>query len=189
MTPPAPASPTRDVMLAMSPKQLRAVLAAGHAIDPAALPDSEYRGISLGLWNWVERLAWKTFVKTFHRDPETGALRGWNVRIQQDGLDAPPRPRLRNGNPICWGYYQVVAPDDLCARHNPRGLMIHYGVEPNPRLDPARRVRDPLVALDPGSVDRLLGYSYVDLGFALPTPSYFLLERVGPLSYVPGIGS
>ena len=44
-------------------------------------------------------------------------------------------------------------------------------------------LRDPMVALAPGSTERLLGWSYLDLGFALPTPSYFLLERIGPLDH------
>ena len=48
------------------------------------------------------------------------------------------------------------------------------------------RVRDPIVAVHAGSVAMLLGWSYVDLGFArMPTPSYFLLERERALTYVP----
>ena len=64
--------------------------------------------------------------------------------------------------------------------------MIDYGLGDNPRLDPIRRGRDPLVALEKGSVERLLGWTYLDLGVGrVGTPSYFLLEREGPLSYVP----
>ena len=53
------------------------------------------RGTSLGLPALVEKLTWKTFQKTFYRDPRTGRLLGWNVRLEQDGLDAPSRPRLK----------------------------------------------------------------------------------------------
>jgi hypothetical protein len=51
------------------------------------------------------------------------------------------------------------------------------------------RMRDPIVALHEGSVDLLLGWSYLDLGFwRMPTPSYFLLEREGPLERVVSSG-
>jgi hypothetical protein len=63
--------------------------------------------------------------------------------------------------------------------------MLDYGLGGNPRFDPTSRVRDPIVALEADRVERLLGWTYVDLGaFRTGTPSYFLLEREGPLSFV-----
>ncbi|RLB64229.1 MAG: hypothetical protein DRI90_05055, partial [Deltaproteobacteria bacterium] len=61
------------------------LLTSGHSIDPRQLDDVEYRGISLGLPAIVEKLTWKKFKKVFHRDPATGVLRGWNVRMEQNG--------------------------------------------------------------------------------------------------------
>ena len=61
---------------------LRDLLANGHPIDPAALDDSVYRGTSLGLPELVVRLTWRHFEKVFHRDPATGELRGWNIRVK-----------------------------------------------------------------------------------------------------------
>jgi hypothetical protein len=170
---------------AMTPKALRAVLAAGHSIDPTALDDTAYRGVSLGIPRWVERLAWTTFVKTFHRDPETGDLRGWNVRLKQTGLDGPVEPmRVSSGAPKTFGHFRVVGCEGLAPpKGADGGLMIHYGLGGNAPWDGIRFLRDPIVALSPGSVDRLLGWSYLDLGFRCPTPSYFLLERLGPLDH------
>lgn len=179
--------PLPDSLLPLGPADLRALLRSGHAVDPTALEGAAYRGVSLGLPRWVERLSWKTFQKTFYRDPVTGALRGWNVRVEQRGLDAPSVPLLRRGVPFTFGHYEVTAVGD----HRPppgfdRGLMIDYGRGANPRLDPTRRVRDPLVALHPGSVEWLLGMSYVDLfGLAVQTPSFFVLRREGPITHVP----
>ena len=165
----------------MTRRQLASALRQGHAIDASKLDDSQYRGISLGLPAWMERLSWKTFQKTFHRDPRTGQLRGWNVRAEQRGLDAPTVPRLRKGVPWSFGHYRVV---DLSERV-PRGLRTGLLIDYSPEGGLAGRVRDPIVALDEGSVERLLGWSYVDLGlFCLPTPSYFLLEREGQLDRV-----
>lgn len=169
-----------------SRRELREALAAGHPIDPASLDDVEYRGVSLGLPAWVDRLAWKTFSKVFHRDPDTGTLRGWNVRMQQTGLDGAFEPIERDGEPWTFGHFAVVS----CSGHRTprgadRGLLIHYGQGGNGRFDPMSRVRDPIVAVNAGSADLLLGWSYVDLGFAtLGTPAWFTLERVRPLTHL-----
>ncbi|MGZ3423015.1 MAG: hypothetical protein ACXVEE_34455 [Polyangiales bacterium] len=173
--------------LSLSTGELRAMLEAGHPIDPHALDDSEYRGVSLGLPSPIVKLTWLTFRKTFHRDPKTGALRGWNVRMQQTGLDGPREPMLQQGQPKCFGHYEVRDGREyrmpIDARH---GLVIDYGRGDNARLDPMRRARDPLVALEKGSIERLLGWTYLDVGLGhVGTPSYFLLEREGRLSHVP----
>ena len=159
---------------------LKAALAAGRPVDPARLDDSRYRGISLGMPGWVDRLVWKTFEKDFHRDPATGALRGWNVRLEQAGWDDPPTPMMKKGAPFTFGHFAVVSEDS-------GRLVLDYGRGANPALDPTRLIRDPVVGLTEGAVDWLLGWTYVALfGGAVGTPSYFLLERVGALEYVPG---
>ena len=170
--------PTLAELRAMGPRALGRLLEAGHDIEPTALDDTAYRGVSLGIPHWVERLAWTTFMKTFRRDPETGHLRGWNVRLEQTGLDGPVVPRLRrDGRPKTFGHFRVVP------RPERTGLLIHYGLANPGPLAAMGRLRDPIVALAPSCADRLLGYSYLDLGFSLPTPSYFLLERLGPLDH------
>ncbi len=98
------------------------------------------------------------------------------------GSSRPRRPpRLKDGKPWIFGHYEVVAlrPDE-CPIAVREGVLLDYGRGDNPRLDPTRVVRDPLVALTPGSADTLLGYTYVRvLGRSVGTPSYFLLEREG----------
>ncbi len=167
----------------MSRVELGGVLAAGHAIDPTALDDTAYRGVSLGLPAWVERLSWKTFQKVFHRD--AGRLRGWNVRLEQTGLDGESTPMVRRGKPFTFGHFEVVALDGYrTARTVGGGLMIDYGRGGNRRFDPIGRLRDPIVAVNSGSAELLLGWSYLDLGaFRLGTPSFFSLELEGPLTH------
>lgn len=164
--------------LGMSGAQLGQALAEGHPIEPTELDDSRYRGISLGLPAFIEALTWKTFEKTFHRDPQSGQLRGWNVRLEQTGWDDPPVPKQKGGQPWTFGHYDVRP-----TVHPGQPLMLDYGSRRNFLLDPTRLVRDPLVALDEGSATWLLGRS--DLAGGLRTPSYFLLERVGPLEFLP----
>ncbi len=175
---------TARELMTLSRKELLAVLCQGHPIDPQALDDSEYRGTSLGLPAWVERLTWKKFKKVFHRDPASGVLRGYNVRLQQNELEGPCIPKQKNGRPVTFGHYHVVGSEGIRMPIDcPQALIIHYGLGGNAALDPTRRVRDPLVALSAGSVQLLLGWSYVDLGIGcLGTPSFFSLELDGPLS-------
>jgi hypothetical protein len=165
--------------LSMSRRELQERLRHGHPIDPGSLDDSEYRGISLGLPSILVKLTWLTFRKTFHRDPKTARLRGWNVRMKQTGLDGPAEPlRSKDGSPRCFGFYDVVeARGHAMPIPCPQGLLIDYG---------ATRARDPIVAVHEGSRELLLGWTYLDLGVArVGTPSFFVLEREGPLSFVP----
>ena len=166
--------------------ELRERIVRGHAVDPRAIEGYAYRGTSLGLPGLVERLTWKTFQKTFYRDPATGRLRGWNVRLHQDGLDAPSRPIVRDGAPVCvWGYEVIEPAGTPTPRGFDRGLLIDYARGGAPWFDTMRFVKDPLVALEEGDYDVLLGVSYAVLGGAcVETPTYFTLERDAPIEYV-----
>ena len=169
----------------MSKRELAAALREGHPIDPRALDDTQYRGVSLGLPPFMIRLTWLKFRKTFHRDPSTGALRGWNVRLQQNGLDAPNVARIGpDGRAMTFGHYEVVPSDSYRPPNGAQGLVIDYGRGRNGMLDPLNRVRDPLVALEAHGAQALLGWSYADLGVRFGTGSYFLLELEGPLEEV-----
>ena len=163
----------------MDRARLMDALLAGHPIDPSALDDWQYRGVSLGMPAWVDRIAWKTFVKAFHRDPATGDLRGWNVRLEQTGIDGPVEPQVKKGEPVTFGHFRVVSPEGYrMPRPATSGLLLDYGSGGNPRLDPTGRIRDPIVAVNEGSADLLLGWTYVDLGSVqVGTPSFFTLER------------
>lgn len=168
---------------ALSRRELMQILRAGHPIDERALEDTEYKGTSLGLPGFVERLTWKKFKKVFHRDPESGWLRGWNVRLEQNALEEPCIPKTKNGAAVTFGHYRVVSPEGHRVPAGcDRGLLIHYGLGGNRALDPMRRVRDPIVAVRAGDPTLLLGWSYVDLGLLLGTPSFFTLELDGPLT-------
>ena len=176
-----------DDFLTMSRAELEHALENGHPIDDRDLDNSEFQGVSLGLPELVERLTWKKFMKTFYRDPVTGHLRGWNVRLQQNALDEPCVPkRGRDGALVTFGHYRVCAGRGyampLAAGHS---LVIDYSLGENPRFDPVGYARDPLVAITAGSVELLLGWSYLDLGYVrMKTPSFFTLKRVGKLSRV-----
>ncbi len=168
---------TAEEFLALSKKQLLAELRQGHPITPESLFDKEYKGTSLGLPGFVERLTWKKFKKTFHNDTELGALRGWNVRLEQNALDESCIPQQKDGAPLTFGHYHVVSPaGHRVPKDCDRGLLIHYGLGGNPFFEFTGRVRDPIVAINPGDSNLLLGWSYLDFGVCIGTPSFFTLE-------------
>ncbi|MSP25547.1 MAG: hypothetical protein EXR75_10355 [Myxococcales bacterium] len=175
----------RNELLTATRSELRRLLANGHSIAPEALDDSEYKGISLGLPPLVERLSWKVFKKAFHRDPATGRLRGWNVRLEQDGVDAPARDRLKNGRRVTFGHFDVRPAGADAPRALTQSLVLDYALGENAPLAPTACVRDLLVCPEPGKFDILFGWMLLQLGPArIPTPSYFLLERDAPLADV-----
>lgn len=171
-----------------SRSELRRHIVEGHAVDPRALEGWAYRGTSLGLPALAQKVTWKTFQKTFHRDPRTGRLLGWNVRLEQDGIDAPSRPKLKGGRPVCVWHYEVIEPRGVpFPRGFDRGLIIDYSrADANSRWDPVRWGKDPLVALSPGNFDELLGVTYMVVGgVCVETPTYFTLVREHPIAHVP----
>ena len=168
---------TREDLWRMTRADLAAVLSAGHAIDLATLPGS-YRGVSLGLGALLERATWKTFRKRIWRAPATSDLVGHNERLLQTGTDAPPEPqRDRKGTPITFGPFLVrPLPADGTPFHCRAGVLLDYGAR-HPLWHPLARLRDPLVAVNEANPDLLLGASYLALGGAVRTPSFFTLER------------
>ncbi len=175
---------TEDTLRRMSKRDLAATLRAGHPVDADALDGTLYRGTSLGLPRWVVSITWLKFIKTFHRDPDTHELRGWNVRVEQDGHVAPWPPMPRAGLSVTFGQYRVVDPPVPGRAGTDQGLLIDYGVSANAPMDPIRLVRDPLVAVNPGDSTLLLGWSYLELGVPVGTPSFFSLRLGGRLDHV-----
>ena len=157
-------------LMAMDSAVLHRVLQAGHPLDPAVLAGRQYLGVDLSLPGWARKLLWHTFRKTFVSVwPGTAGdvdVRGWNVRMEQHGVDGARVPqRDRHGKPITFGHYRVRRSGEL---RFPRWSGTHYldyGSAGNPFHDPARFGRTPLVAVNEGRQDLLLGPNR-DLGSA-----------------------
>ena len=171
-------------LLAMDRRQLHSIIERAYPLDLAALEDKQYQGVDLSLPRWVNRLLWKTFRKTFHHDPQTGVLRGWNVRMEQNGIDGPRIPKRKNGRPWTFAHYEVRSAEGL---RFPRGWKgahyLDYGVPGNPFGENLGYT--PLVAVNEGSMDLLLGWEVFKLGsLFLPLPDYWALRLEGPLEEV-----
>lgn len=178
---------TLDDLMAMDGPALAAVMRRGHPLDPARLAGRMYLGVDLSLPELARRLLWHTFRKTFHRDAPGGPVRGWNVRMQQRGVDGPRAPkRDRRGRPITFGHYVVRSATDVDWPHGWRGAhCLDYGNAGNTWLDPARMGLTPLVAVNIDDMSLLLGWEIfkTPLGMA-PLPLYWALRDEGPLDAV-----
>lgn len=163
----------------MSARELRDVFRAGTPFSLERLVDAEYIGVSLGLPPIAEKVSWTTFMKAFYRDGDI--LRGWNVRLEQTGIGGEVRAMMARGKIKSFGHFAVRDLTDAEAPlHAPATVLLDYKAYRQP--PPIGWMRDPLVSLDDGVGDRLLGYSYAAVaGTDLATPSFFVLERYGDL--------
>jgi choline dehydrogenase-like flavoprotein len=178
---------TLEDLMAMDTAQLRAVMARGHALDPEVLAGRQYLGVDLSMPGWARKLLWHTFRKTFVRDDATGDVRGWNVRMEQHGIDGARIPmRDRRGNAITFGHYRVRSAAGVrFPRGWAGGSFLDYTTAGNAPLDPAGLAYTPLVQVNAGSHDLLLGWEIFKLGPALlPVPLYWALRYEGPVDVV-----
>jgi hypothetical protein len=176
---------TLDQLLRMKGPELFEIVQRGHALDTDALADSTYTGIDLSMPDLFHKLMWKSFRKTFHRDPVSGALRGWNVKVEQTGWDTPPEPkRDKRGQALTFGHYEVRSATGLSFPRGWRGgHYLDYTVAGNLTADlPGRLGYCPLVSVNEGSSELLLGWEVFKVGpVFVPLQDFWVLKREGAL--------
>ncbi|HUT53156.1 MAG TPA: hypothetical protein VM658_07175 [bacterium] len=178
---------TLDDLLNMNNAQRKQIMMAAHPIGLDALDNTMYRGIDLSLPPIMNKILWKTFRKTFVRDPQTGGLRGWNVRMEQTGWDGPGKPMTDSkGGQVSFGHYRVLPARGLRFPGGWSGdQFLDYTIAGNPWYDPAGLGYCPLVAVNKGSNDLLLGWEVFKLGpVFVPLPDFWALKLEGPLDAV-----
>ena len=177
-----PQALTLDDLMAMDADALAGVMERGHAIDRGALAESRYRGVDLSLPGFARKLLWHTFEKVFTRDG--AAIRGWNVMLEQTGVYGERVPRRSGDEERTFGHYLFC--DHIGDRTFPGAWdgphFLDYGRAGNARLDPAALGMTPLVAVNEGSAELLLGWEvFCVAGVMLPMRLYWALERRGAL--------
>lgn len=180
-----PVTTTLDDLLSMSNDALFDIISRGEPLDLSALEDTSYTGIDLSMPALFHRFFWKTFRKTFHRDPKTGKLRGWNVKVEQTGWEKAPLPkRDSRGKPMTFGHYEVLPAGGLpFPRGWKGGHYLDYRHAGNPMTDPARLGYCPLVSVNPGSSELLLGWEVFNVcGKLVPLNDFWVLRREGKLA-------
>ncbi len=178
---------TKEDLLKMNNRQLFEVMKNGHAIDSNAVAGKMYLGIDLSLPPIMHKILWKTFRKIFYNDPQTGRIRGWNVRLKQTGLNPPTTALIdKKGNQISFGHYELL---DAKGKKFPRGWegdqYLDYTVIGNKWHDLGKLGYCPLVAVNNSSIDLLLGWEVFKIGpVFFPLNDFWLLQLEGELDKV-----
>lgn len=176
-------------LLNMDKKGLREILFRGTPIDINQMSSSAYVGIDLSLPGWMNKLLWKKFRKAMYRDTVSDVIRGWNVRLVQNGIDGPSIPmRKSNGEEWAFGHFVLRSADGI---RFPKGwegghyLDFRIPYAGNSTFDPARFGFCPIVAVNEGSVELFLGVEIFKVGpFFIDIHDFWLLHREGPLETV-----
>lgn len=141
----------------------------------------EFRGANVGAV--PRRLGLQKFIKGFFDGPDS--VEGYNIRVDQNGLDAPWAPKLDHEQPRRFGFYVVSRADGPDSRY-PNALLLDYGAsQRNPRTRIERALRDYLTVPDPNRSDVLLGKAYLAAGPARLPVGYFVIERSQPTDWHP----
>jgi hypothetical protein len=175
---------TFEDLLAMQRSQLHEIIARANPLDITALEEKQYQGVDLSLPPFMNKILWKTFRKTFHRDPRSGVLRGWNYRMEQTGIDGPRLPMKRRGKNWTFAHYEVRPAAGLRFPRGWRGAQyLDYTEVGNPFVEALGYT--PLVAVNEGDMSLLLGWEIFKLGpLFIPLPDYWALREEGPLEEV-----
>ncbi len=178
---------TLEDLLNMSNPERRRVVMTAHPIDVEALAGKQYRGIDLSLPPVMNKILWKTFRKTFVRDTEGGDIRGWNVRMEQTGWEGEGVPMSdRRGKPMTFGHYRVKSARGVKWPGGWSGeQFLDYTRAGNPAYDPAGFGYTPLVAVNEGDNELLLGWEIFKAGpLFVPLPDFWALRLEGPVDEV-----
>ena len=176
-----------EELLSMDKHSVAKVFRNGYPINANELKCEQYLGVDLGMPEWFHKIAWKTFRKTFYKDPETGIIRGWNVKLEQTGYDFPTKAKTNiKGEELAFGHYHLLSASN---KKFPKGWQganyLDYGVAGNPTLDVAALGYCPLVAVNKDSTDLLLGWEVFKVGsLFVPLYDYWVLKREGPLTNI-----
>jgi len=174
-------------ILGMDKKAQAEILYRGTPLPLEAVTDSNYLGIDLSLPRWMNKLLWKKFRKTLYRDPEHGVIRGWNVRLVKNGLEGPSIPmKNKQGEEKAFGHFVVREARGVRFPGGWQGgHYLDFIAAGNSRFDPAQFGFCPMMAVNEGSADLILGWEVFKFGaIFVPLPDYWLLQREGPLETV-----
>ena len=163
--------------------RLEQILRASKGPALESLVGFEWRGYNVP---WFTRLLGiQKFIKGFFQAGDR--VEGYNIPVQQNGLEGPWLDRPTPEAPERFGFYYVARVDQESADNfYPEAILLDYGASPrNPAYGIERLLRDYVVQPDPENPDLLLGKAYFALGGLRLPSNYFVLERLRLTSWRP----
>ncbi|MCI0419647.1 MAG: hypothetical protein L0312_10565 [Acidobacteria bacterium] len=166
-----------------SDAQLELIVRAskGPALD--SLVGIEWRGCNTS-WR-LRAVGLQKFIKGFFQ--EGMRVEGYNIPVQQNGLDAPWLDQPSPESPKRFAFYLVTQVDrESVDNVYPEALLLDYGASRrNPAYGIERLIRDYLVQPDPTNPDLLLGKAYLAIGTLRLPSNFFVIERLRLSSWRP----
>ncbi len=175
----------RELALA-SDSELEELLSVSKSPAVESLPGFEWRGYNTALQ--TRAMGLQKFCKGFFQAEDR--IEGYNIQVQQNGLDAPwlelPTPEA----PRRYAFYRVAQVDPGSADHlYPKAILLDYGASPRNATNRIERLlRDYVVQPDPANPDLLLGKAYFALGSLRLSAKFFILGRLCPTAWAPPLG-
>ncbi|MCC6748059.1 MAG: hypothetical protein IT371_10400 [Deltaproteobacteria bacterium] len=184
---------TYEELCKASAEEIEEVMRQGRAPALESLAGWEFRGYNTGWANGIPGLptfqtglivdvgAMRKFKKGFRPTPgDPTRLQGYNVKVEQNGLENPWIEKLRGGESIKHGLFDVYPVRLSDPDHEyPNAVFLNYDCGRNPLWDPSRLLRDYLVCAGEGD-DLLVGKGYGAIGSVRLHVGTFILERHNP---------
>ena len=149
---------------------IKAEFENGRFPDLSSLVGREFDGYNAG---WLAHstigaiLGIKKFRKRFYHDEQTHTIKGYNYQIIQDSWDLPWSLKLKDGNPIVHGFFDMHEESDM--------LLLDYTKDKRNGLFDGGMLKDIIVETDKGL---LIGRADFTIGSWKPAHSYFVLKEV-----------
>ena len=163
--------------------QLEKILRSSKAPARESLIGFEWRGCNTS-WR-LKAMGLQKFIKGFFQEQER--VEGYNIPVQQNGLDAPWLARPIPESPKRFAFYLVTQVNRWSVDNlYPEALLLDYGASRrNPAYGIERLIRDYLVQPDPANLDLLLGKAYLAIGIVRLPSNFFVIERLRLSSWRP----
>jgi hypothetical protein len=186
---------TFSSLIALRPRELEGVLAAGTAPRFGDLVGFEFRGwnvfgdplaATVGTVMGIQRFAKGFFVRGGGNPDDAPFIEGFNVKIARGGADEPWANK-GGGAPIRHSFYRVLRAgdgDERFGRHANALLLDYSKGDPKPGFFDGAGLRDFVVHPEPANSDLLLGKAYMHIGPLRSVAGFFVAERLRPHDFV-----
>jgi hypothetical protein len=161
-------------------REMAGIMRRGEAPDVQAISGWEWRGTNLPAAS-ARLLGIRRFVKGFHA--VDGRFAGYNVSVAGSDLESPWLERRQRDGRREWARFAVARVDATSTDMGPGdAVLLDYGAVDAPEPGLARRLRDYVVRVSPGSDELLLGHAFMTVGGRRVPVGWFALERLRPIS-------
>jgi choline dehydrogenase-like flavoprotein len=169
---------TFDELAALSGKELDQLMETSEAAKLEEVAGYEYRGWNVNAMTKISGT--RKFKTGFFGDPDRGYLRGYNVRIVQDGREWKWQVKKMKNKSVRFAYFNVLPPftHRKPKYEHEKSLIIDYAKSGAYFfLNPVKYTVDYVVCPNPKNRNLLLGKSNFEAGPLRFFMGYFILER------------